>query len=116
MIPCPTLPLFIYGYLKTPIKLILLAGQIEKAMNAQLNSYRLTNFESLTKTDNPSDCVFGEILWINTKKYTQLIESIDNLGKVNPKHPYSRFQCDPMTNETIDNGRPKINIKCWSYK
>jgi hypothetical protein len=118
MIPCPKLPIFTYGRLKVPHKLLVLAGKIEGAMNGKLPGYKLLEDDKIEITNNKRDEIQGEILWINLEQYDELIQALDCYGQPSKKAqtPFTRFLCEPITNEPVYRGIAPTPIKCWSYK
>jgi hypothetical protein len=118
MIPCPKLPIFTYGTLCTPQKLLVLTNKIEGSMKGVLKYYKIGPEENLIKTNNPLDQVHGEILWINLKEYEELIKALDSYGKPSHKEQkhYERFLCEVLTNEPVYRGIPPTLIECWSYQ
>ena len=101
MIPCPKIPIFTYGVLKTPHKVLVLAGKIEGSMRGKLKSYKINDEGLLVRTDDDNNEVVGEILWISLDQYDELIQALDSYGE--PSHKtqkaYHRVLCDVMTNE-----------------
>jgi hypothetical protein len=116
MIPCPRLPIFIYGSICSPIKLIALAGKIEGSMVAKLPYYKQTNNGHIIRSEDPKDQIPGEILWVDMGDYDNLIKSLDEYNSNNPKEKYERFSCEPITNEPVYRAIKPSPVKCWSYK
>lgn len=118
MIPCPKIPIFTYGVLKTPHKVLVLAGKIEGSMRGKLKSYKINDEGLLVRTDDDNNEVVGEILWINLDQYDELIQALDSYGE--PSHKtqkeYHRTLCDVMTDEPPYRGIPPTSIQCWAYQ
>lgn len=117
MIPCPIIPIFTYGVLKTPHKQLVLAGKIEGTMAGRLKEFQLKDSETLVRTNDPRDHVLGEILWINPHQYQELIQALD--AYASPSHKsqksFKRILCHPITNEPIYTGITPTEVTCWAY-
>lgn len=121
MIPCPKLPIFTYGALSTPHKIIVLPGKIEGSIKAILKGFKLVNQDNqnlLLKTDDKHNAVYGELLWINLEQYDELIQSLDSYGT--PSHvdqaTYNRISCQVTTNDTSHHNIPSTTVDCWTYQ
>jgi hypothetical protein len=117
MIPCPRLPLFVYGPLKTPIKTVVLAGKIEGAMEGRLPSFKVVENDTIIKTEDTTEGIIGEILWINLQRYDELISTLDSyITNGKNELEYMRIACEPLTNEPVYRAIAPTAIKCWTYQ
>jgi hypothetical protein len=117
MIPCPRLPLFIYGDLLISHKTIALAGKLEGALAGRLWGFELTSSQSIQRSTNAQNFVDGEILWLHLQEYDTLIDKLDRISEQQSSKqiPNHRSLCEPITNAVIYSNIPPTTIKCWSY-
>lgn len=118
MVTCHRLPIFTYGSLCVPHKILVLASKIEGSMFGRLAGFKLIEDHTILQTYKNEDEVLGEILWINLEQYDELIQALDSYGEPSQKSQltFKRFMCEPNINEPIYRNVHPTSIKCWAYK
>lgn len=85
-------------------------------MKANLSQYKQVESGKIALTGNNNDQTQGELLWLNLKNYDQIIDSLDEYGKLDETQSYERFSCEPITNEPPYRAITPTLVRAWSYK